>query len=53
MNGRTDLALEAAESLPGEPGIRRQTARRGTAAVTRIRVETEAAAEKLQKPRGH
>lgn len=52
MNGRTDLALEAAEGIPEEAGIRRQTARRGTAAVTRIRVETERAAEQLQKPMG-
>jgi len=52
LNGRTDLALEAAEELGEIPGIRREVFRRGTAAVTRILVETEEAAARLQKPRG-
>ena len=48
----TDLASEARELRPDLPGVSEETQRQGDISVTRIRVETPAAAEALAKPVG-
>lgn len=52
MNGRTDLALEAAVDLPNTRGIEQTVAQKGEVTVTRTAVTDEAAARALGKPAG-
>lgn len=49
---RTDLAREACELNPSLEGVREERETDGTISVSRITVETEAAAKKLGKQRG-
>lgn len=50
---RTDLAAELRELNPQIAGVTEQTEIKGLVSVSRIRIETKSAAEKLEKPIGN
>ncbi len=52
MNGRTDLALEAADGLAEDTGVTQTARQEGEVTVTRTAVTSAAAAERLGKPVG-
>lgn len=50
---RTDLAMEAHELHGSFPGVTEETKQEGNITISRITVETQAAAARLEKPVGH
>ena len=52
MNTRTDMAHEALQRCPTLSGVEEENERKGRMRISRIRVRTQAAERKLDKPRG-
>ena len=52
MNTRTDMAHEALQRCPALPGVEEENESKGCTRISRIRVRTQAAERKLDKPRG-
>ena len=52
MNTRTDMAHEALQHCRSLAGVEEENESKGSIAISRIRVRTEAAERKLDKPRG-
>ena len=52
MNTRTDMAHEALQQCPTLSGVEEENEQKGRMRISRIRVRTQAAERKLDKPRG-
>ena len=52
MNTRTDMAHEALQRCPTLSGVEEENERKGRMRISRIRVRTQGAERKLDKPRG-
>ena len=52
MNTRTDMANEALQRCPTLSGVEEENERKGRMRISRIRVRTQGAERKLDKPRG-
>ena len=52
MNTRTDMAHEALQRCPELAGVAEENESKGRMRISRIRVRTQAASRKLDKPKG-